>query len=318
MVRQLIIKNVQSHKRTVLRFSPGVNIICGMSQAGKTAMFRAVRLLFQNRPLGLSLKSDLSEKNLVISVKNASNTVTLTKSDKASKYVVEKDGKKTIFRKFKGSIPDLVSSSVPIDFDLSFQDQLRPYSVLESSNGLRKRIDSVIGTEKLESWIDKTSKLIKRKKAIVKNLKVTISESKKKYEKYEGLGELKKEINYCSSLNDKILKLTGKLEYLVTFQSKYLKIKQGIDDLSGVQKSLTIIDEMITDQQTLGRLNEKETILYDYEETVSEGLTLKAQLSTLKTDYGELLIRKKRCPYCFSKIDRNHVEMVLKNTEIKD
>jgi len=57
MIKQLTIKNFQSHKKTKLEFSDGVNIIIGQSDSGKTAIIRALNWVVNNKPSGDSFRS---------------------------------------------------------------------------------------------------------------------------------------------------------------------------------------------------------------------------------------------------------------------
>lgn len=49
-LRCLQLRNFQSHEATELEFAPGLNVIRGKNSSGKTAVFRAIRLLAYNRP----------------------------------------------------------------------------------------------------------------------------------------------------------------------------------------------------------------------------------------------------------------------------
>ena len=49
-LRCLQLRNFQSHETTELEFAPGLNVIRGKNSSGKTAVFRAIRLLAYNRP----------------------------------------------------------------------------------------------------------------------------------------------------------------------------------------------------------------------------------------------------------------------------
>lgn len=51
------IKNFQSHKDSHLDFHPGVDVIVGPSDSGKTAIIRALRWLVWNRPTGDAVRS---------------------------------------------------------------------------------------------------------------------------------------------------------------------------------------------------------------------------------------------------------------------
>ena len=51
-IKQLRLKNFQSHEDTVLDFVPGLNVLLGNSDTGKSAIVRAIRWLFYNEPAG--------------------------------------------------------------------------------------------------------------------------------------------------------------------------------------------------------------------------------------------------------------------------
>jgi len=57
MIDSMHIKNFQSHKDSHLDFHPGVDVIVGPSDSGKTAIIRALRWLVWNRPTGDAVRS---------------------------------------------------------------------------------------------------------------------------------------------------------------------------------------------------------------------------------------------------------------------
>ena len=52
MIKSLQIQNFQSHKNTLMELNPGVTAIVGPSDCGKSAVFRALNWLINNRPGG--------------------------------------------------------------------------------------------------------------------------------------------------------------------------------------------------------------------------------------------------------------------------
>lgn len=56
-ISDVYIQNFQSHKETYLKLCPGVNALAGDSDAGKSAVFRALEWLFTNKPAGEEFKS---------------------------------------------------------------------------------------------------------------------------------------------------------------------------------------------------------------------------------------------------------------------
>lgn len=58
MIQTLTIKNFQSHRDSHLEFVPGLNVIVGSTDSGKTSIIRALRWLVWNRPGGEAFRSD--------------------------------------------------------------------------------------------------------------------------------------------------------------------------------------------------------------------------------------------------------------------
>ncbi len=52
MIKSLDIQNFQSHQATSLEFSPGVNVLVGSNDSGKSAVIRAMLWVIRNRPRG--------------------------------------------------------------------------------------------------------------------------------------------------------------------------------------------------------------------------------------------------------------------------
>lgn len=314
----LKIKNVQSHKDTTFNFSPGVNVITGTSQSGKTAaLFRSLRLLILNRPLGLFLKSDFSEEAdpMVVSLETTcGNTVTLTKSKKDAKYVVTNRRKKPkSFRIFKRSVPDMVKKALGIDFDLSFQDQLFPYSVFDSSTNLGRRINSVVGTEKLEKWMKKTSGILFTKKRELKIFKKTLTEGLSQIKEYKGLRKLKSRVVHLQYLETELNTFDDRLRDLNSINSKYLEIKEGIYRLNGYSNLLNRIDRINKDRRKFDELTSQLNLFNEYKHAFFKIVTLKKEIDSLKIQYLKCISSKKRCPLCFSKIEKKRIETTIRN-----
>lgn len=64
-ISQVFIKNFQSHEETLFDLSPGVNVLVGDSDAGKSAVFRALVWLMTNKPQGDEFRSHWGGKTEV-------------------------------------------------------------------------------------------------------------------------------------------------------------------------------------------------------------------------------------------------------------
>jgi len=97
MIREIIIKNFESHVHTVLNgFSPGFNLIFGDSNSGKTAIIRAVRLVAQNQfnPKSVRIGNDDCEV-----VMTSDRGIVRVVRGKQNFWEVTADGKTEVFER---------------------------------------------------------------------------------------------------------------------------------------------------------------------------------------------------------------------------
>ena len=65
MIQQLEIHNFQSHENSTLAFGPGVNILVGDTDSGKSAIIRALGWVLTNKPRGQAYRTYDSDKTTV-------------------------------------------------------------------------------------------------------------------------------------------------------------------------------------------------------------------------------------------------------------
>ena len=89
MLKSLRVKNFQSHRDSLIKFSPGVNVLVGDPQNGKTAILRALNLVRTNRPSGFRFHSHFAKDgNTEIIIETDSGEVNFLKNETGSVYSV--------------------------------------------------------------------------------------------------------------------------------------------------------------------------------------------------------------------------------------
>jgi DNA repair exonuclease SbcCD ATPase subunit len=133
MIRSLEIFNFQSHGKSKLNFSEGVNVIVGASDSGKTALIRALRWVVWGRPTGDSIRSNWGGETSV-ALTTEDGTVLRTK-DKSDSYVLAAEGREELtFKAFGTTVPQEVSSLLNLS-ELNLQSQLDSPFLLSMSPG---------------------------------------------------------------------------------------------------------------------------------------------------------------------------------------
>ena len=143
MIQSLKIQNFQSHKESSLEFVPGLNVIVGSTDSGKTSIIRALRWLVWNRPGGEAFRSDwggitsveikINERNSIESGAHKDYTlIQRLKSDKYNQYFL--NGTDNLFQGFGSNVPEKIAEILNIT-EVNLQMQLDAHFLLSKSPG---------------------------------------------------------------------------------------------------------------------------------------------------------------------------------------
>lgn len=180
MIKKLILKNIQSHAQTALEFDPGINCIIGSSNAGKSAILRALYWVRYNRPLGIDVLAShwaLNDKGALkdeisVQFENGSGAVIRRRTKTENQYILQGQ----VLNVVKSDVPAQVETLINLT-DVNIQKQLdQPFLLSQTSGEIARYfnkivrldiIDKVLGNaestrRKLSSDIEVTEEAIKR------------------------------------------------------------------------------------------------------------------------------------------------------------
>ena len=275
MIKQLNISNFQSHQDTSLSFNEGVNVICGSSDSGKTAIIRALRWLAFNKPSGDEMRSHWGGKTEVEIFTDDCHVV--RSKDKQQEYILGD----THFTAFGTEVPAEIIKALNLN-SINCQQQLdSPFLLSETPGKVAEHFNKVAhlemidtATQNINSWIRELTSDIKYAESQKLSLKegLTKFEHLEKFEvEVEILEDQDKEfIKLCNSknkleavlnshlLNDtKIRKLQPLLEIEIPL-NQIFKWKDEIEDigteggeLKHLVKWITDVEEEIEDQKQI-------------------------------------------------------------------
>jgi len=252
MFKSLRIENFQSHKDTFLKFDKGVNIIFGLSQAGKTAIARSLRLLIYNRPLGGKFFSDFAgdkgETKITIGLDSGEN-ISVTKSIK-----INKEGEKQVlktsykigeteFSSPKDQVPDQVVAALNIS-ELNIQRQFDPPFLVSSSGGeIAKTINRITRLEEVDDWISELTSEINAGNRSIISMESDAKEIIQEIEVYKDLGETEKAINELQKVSGEIVALSSQRDSLDKLLVQLENAIRGLEKLESFMYAEEFIDE---------------------------------------------------------------------------
>lgn len=153
MIQELFINNFQSHKKSHLVFTEGLNVIVGKTDSGKTGIIRALRLVVENLPAGDAYRSNWGGDTSVIALFD-NCTVERGRTNSSNYYKLGK----TEFTAFGRAVPEEIQQAINFD-ETSIQKQLdSPFLLSETAGAVAAHFNDVGGL----SIIDKAESSIKK------------------------------------------------------------------------------------------------------------------------------------------------------------
>lgn len=268
MFKHLHIQLFQSHEDTLLYFDNGVNVIFGLSQAGKTAIARAMRLLIDNRPLGGRFFSDFAgdqgETKITLGL-DESKDISIEKSIR-----INKDGDKQVtktsykigdieFSSPRDQVPDQVVSALNIS-ELNIQRQFDPPFLVSASGGeIAKTINRITRLEEVDEWVAELTSEINAGNRDAVRMEGEAKDLIKELEQYGDLYETEKIVADLKSTDGDINSLFIKerdLDRLLLQIFETSNAKEKLEEFLPVERYILKIEKLQFDIDLFDELEE--------------------------------------------------------------
>ncbi len=264
MIRRIEIKNFQSHKKTNLNLSPGINAIIGSSDSGKSAILRALNWTIYNRPSGDALVSNWNknEKGKLID----DSFTTIIKDDNVLTRMKKKDFNGYIINSsIAGAIGTDVPEQVQDFFDLSevnIQKQTDAHFLLSNTAGEVARFFNKI--IKLDD-IDKALYLVEKKKngtnSEIKRTSKEIEELEPKLDSYNWIDKAEELSERLDVIYDKIQKKKHDTEELKSDIQTYNNINKSLEGSKKIIELEEKVDKIFNIKKEIEEKSKSKNIL---------------------------------------------------------
>ncbi|KKL65606.1 hypothetical protein LCGC14_2153280, partial [marine sediment metagenome] len=224
------LENFQSHEETFLELSPGVNVIIGPSDSGKTSIVRALRWLTWNRPGGEAFRSSWGGDTSV--------TVCLDKT------MVRRERKKNhnmyyiddhVYEAFGSEVPSDVVKLLNLD-SVNLQQQLdRPFLLDTPPGQVAHYLNEVAHLDVIDRALQRLAKWIR---GIESDIRTHTSNQ-------ERLGEAQSSFDYLPNMEKTIERLEEQEGTLREKQDKHRKLGETIDQALRVNTKLDTIRPLL-------------------------------------------------------------------------
>lgn len=267
----MVLKGFQNHVDTEIPFSPGVNIMIGPTDVGKSAVLRAIRWVYRNKPRGDAFINDTySESGQICEVQihfDDRTWIGRRKGKGINEYIIHTLEETSKFANFERTkdIPDEVLSFLEIpkkfdwsqyNIDLNFGGQFDPTFLL----GAPARTPAVIFGRLIGiELIDSASKLTSKQKGEYQRESAAIEKD---------IEELKKNLEECPDTTeaDWLLERASEIFFethppLMNKSETLIQLKRdielAIEAIRGCEKSIASFDSIPIASEKVQRWEER-------------------------------------------------------------
>ena len=223
MLKKLTLKNFQSHKDSVLEFNPGVNVIRGVSDHGKSVIYRAIELLATNKPSmdkGGFMRHGC--KDLLIEGEYDDHTVSRFKAPGKNGYML--DGKP--LNAIGQSVPEEVSKAINMA-EVNFQDQDAGIFMLNATGGeISRDLNAAAGIDDMDDALTNIGSVLRAASEKVKLSETACIQAAQDKIKYAALPDL---VERAAKLEKLQIKLEGDRERRRAIL-KLLAVKERVEE----------------------------------------------------------------------------------------
>jgi DNA repair exonuclease SbcCD ATPase subunit len=299
MIQSIHITNFQSHRDTSLEFSPGVNVIVGSSDSGKTAIIRALRWLRWNRPSGDAFRSTWGGQTLVRILDKDGHEITRTKNDNINHYIIGN----TTLEGFGTDVPEDVTKILNLD-ETNLQQQLdSPFLISRSSGEVASYFNRIAHLDQIDISLQNVQKEVRSLGSQITSLVGERERSQESLLEFEYLDAFEARLEILEQQKQEWIALAGNFQSLNKLVQTLQSLQEemhGLEWILQYESSTDAIIEMMSERdREKYELTELERGLANFEileksiaaqKTI---LTLESQVSTVVEMYDSLNVLHK-------------------------
>lgn len=253
MIKSVHIKNYQSHADTELEFHPGVNVLVGSSDSGKSAIFRAMAWVMTNRPLGNAFCRWGTKKTQVELTIDSDTTIGRTKSKSENNYLFQ--GRDLLAGT---EVPEDIQRVLKIDPQINIQQQISAPFLLSSSpgevaaffNDIAGLSDIDLSIKNLKSWQASHIRIIKR-------LDLDIEKQQAQVDEMKYLDQAERNLEALEQKQSELDQIKVDHKQIKDLIHKHSRCSETLDEVSVKANAVGPVNKLVQKTKDLDTLRQK-------------------------------------------------------------
>lgn len=304
ILESLSIKNFQSHADSELEFVPGVNVIIGPSDAGKSAVFRSLNWAITNRPLGDAFRSTWGGKTEV-HVKTQDGDVVKRIKDKNENqysYNVPSNAEEedVILKAFGSDPPEEINQVFRLD-EVNIQSQTDPPFLLDNTSGeVAQQLNKAASIDDIDKTLTGLKRGHKNTNSEIQRSEKDLQEQQEELKQYQDLETLEEKVQELENINNQSTQVQRQISQLTKLCKRIQDIEETLQESKGINKASEVLQEAEEQKEKINVVSQKAknllSIISRYEKNQEMKKELKDEITALELEYHE--IEPESCPLC--------------------
>ena len=277
-IKSLKIRNFRSYKSADIKFHPGLNVITGANDSGKSNLLRVINLIVQNQPSSDDYISDHGgDMDLQMEVGGRTvgrfrNSVWNKKEGKykaGTENLYTLSGEPEPFRSFgRGNVPEIISQHLNISpVNIAFQLD-GPFLLGKSPAEVARYYNSLVNLEVIDKAISNIASTLRKEKGDLKVEQALVEKKAEELKKYDWLKNAEEELTKLEKLNNYLKHLNTEWSALAGW-IKQLKELQELDaKLSEITKHKKAVDTLVIKNEEILSLTKDYNELHNLIDTL--------------------------------------------------
>jgi exonuclease SbcC len=240
MINKLSIRNFQSHKNSELELDPGVNVIVGESDSGKTAILRALNWLVFGKPSGTSMIRHNVKSSCVVSVELDERLLSKERGDGKNLYRLDDE----VYKGFGQSLPEPVTTLLNMN-EINFMRQMDPPFLFSKTAGeVAQYLNRLINLDVIDTSLSNIKSFVFRNTASAGVAEQNISRIAEELKQYVWIDEAEKDLAKLEKKELKIDKLKEARQELNIILVQYANSQKKVERFMGARNASKRIEEI--------------------------------------------------------------------------
>ena len=251
MIKTIKIKNIQSHKETILELSPGINAIVGSSNNGKSAILRALYWVRYNRPLGTDTllshwavdKKGNQIEPMLAEIENENGTIIRRRTKDENQYIVNGEELNVV----KTDVPEQVERALKLSDTNIQKQQDAPFLLSLSSGAVAQYFNKTVRLDIIDRILSNAENKRRKTNQEIGQVEELCESYIQKKEKYSWLDEVEKLLTKYENISEKnegVKNEYDKLSQQIELYKKYSLIEQKYKFISEAKKIIEKIESL--------------------------------------------------------------------------